>query len=207
MGDRTHTVRAQLVAVHDPKLTRSSDQSNNLEMQSLMPKQEVGYSAPQAGMASSDPNKILNDCQEIDRAVDDLERSLEQLKSLHRRRLNAAETDNSTTHAIDRLQTDIMTTYRGLVERMRRLKGLKDSGNPRNAPQVGKVDRRLKAAINSYQTAERDFRHGLQEQQARQYRIVRPDATEEEVQEAVEDPNTQIFQQAVSLIYFIPLDD
>lgn len=37
----------------------------------------------------------------------------------------------------------------------------------------------------------------MQEQQARQYRIVRPDASDEEVREAVEDPNTQVFQQAL----------
>ncbi|KAK3077006.1 hypothetical protein LTS18_011451 [Coniosporium uncinatum] len=37
----------------------------------------------------------------------------------------------------------------------------------------------------------------MQEQQARQYMIVNPDATEEEVREAVEDPDTQIFAQAL----------
>ena len=155
--------------------------------------------APQQSMGGSgDPNQILNDCQEIDRALDKIDLDLNQLRGLHRRRLNAAETDNATSQQIDRLSADIMTSYRGLVERMRVVKGLTESGNPRNKPQVGRVDRRLKATINNYQTLERDFRHGLQDQQARQYRIVRPDASEDEVQEAIEDPNTQIFQQAVS---------
>ncbi|KAF2103026.1 t-SNARE [Rhizodiscina lignyota] len=167
---------------------------DNMEMEPLSPNQ--AYTAAPGG-GSSDPNKILNDCQEVDRALDAIDAELNQLRGLHRRRLNAAETDNATTQQIDRLSTDIMTSYRGLVERMRRLKGLPESDNPRNSPQVGRVDRRLKATINNYQTLERDFRHGLQDQQSRQYRIVRPEATEEEIQEAIDDPNAQIFQQAL----------
>lgn len=148
-----------------------------------------GYGAPAA-----DPNAILNDCQAIDRALDQIDSQLEQLTRLHKSAVNEPLVYKNQ---IDNLNNEIMTGYRGLVDRMRRIKGLPESGEPRNKPQVGRVDRRLKSTINKFQEVESRFRKELQESQARQYRIVRPDATEEEVKQAIEDPQAQIFSQAV----------
>ncbi|KAK7519516.1 t-SNARE [Phyllosticta citriasiana] len=146
------------------------------------------------GQQAPDPNAILNECQQIDRALDQIDSQLEQLQRLHKSAVNEPLVYKNQ---IDSLNNDIMTGNRGLVDRMRKIKGLPESGNPRNKPQVGRVDRRLKATINKFQEVESRFRKDLQESQARQYRIVRPDATEEEVRNAVEDPNAQIFQQAL----------
>jgi len=44
---------------------------------------------------------------------------------------------------------------------------------------------------------EAEFRRDSQAAAERQYRIVKPDATEEEVREACADPDTPIFQQAL----------
>lgn len=148
-----------------------------------------GYGAPAA-----DPNAILNDCQAIDRALDQIDSQLEQLTRLHKSAVNEPLVYKNQ---IDNLNNEIMTGYRGLVDRMRRIKGLPESGEPRNKPQVGRVDRRLKSTINKFQEVESRFRKELQESQARQYRIVRPDATEEEVKQAIEDPQAQIFSQAL----------
>lgn len=98
---------------------------------------------------------------------------------------------------IDRLSADIMTVYRGLVERVKKIKSDPQSGNSMNASQVGRTDRRLKATIQKYQTLEASFRKESQAAAERQYRIVRPEATDAEVREAVSDPNAPIFQQAV----------
>jgi syntaxin 1B/2/3 len=137
---------------------------------------------------------ILNQCQAIDRTIDELEERLQGLQGLHSRVLN----DRATNAEVDRTNSEIMGAYRALGDRLKKVKSKPESGSARNAPQVGRVDRRLKKAINDYQRVESDFRRQMQEQQARQYRIVKPEASEEEVREAVEDPNTQVFQQAVS---------
>jgi syntaxin 1B/2/3 len=100
----------------------------------------------------------------------------------------------------NRLSSQIMTGYRGLVSRVKKIKSTRESGDPRNAPQVGMSDRRLKTLINRYQTLESHFRNQSQAAAERQYRIVRPDATEEEVREAVSNPDAPIFQQAVSIL-------
>ncbi|KAF3051621.1 Plasma membrane t-SNARE, secretory vesicle fusion [Didymella keratinophila] len=146
------------------------------------------------GGAGADPNAILNECREVDRALDDLDGQLANLERVFRQVLARPDMPSGE---INNLSTQIMTGYRGLVSRVKNIKSKPESGSPRNAPQVGKVDRRLKATINKYQTLEADFRRDSQAAAERQYRIVRPDATEEEVREAVADPDAPIFQQAL----------
>ena len=151
-------------------------------------------------MNGTDPNRILNECRAVDQAIDEIEADLQRLKGLQSRYL--ADTNSSAQSPlrveVDRTGENIMTKYRGLVSRVKGIKQQPESGNPRNAPQVGKVDRRLKTAINQYQQVEREFRKASQDQMARQYRIVRPDASDAEVREAVEDPNNQqIFSSAL----------
>lgn len=157
---------------------------------------------PVNGQASRDPNYILNQCREIERGIDSVEQNIQQISSLHRRLLGDADPaqENAIRRQADDLGDETKAVYRNLVERVRVIKSSPESGNPRNAPQVGKVDRRLKKAIQNYQGVQTDFQKGLQSQMARQYRIVRPDASEAEVREAVEDTsnNQQIFSQAVS---------
>ena len=148
----------------------------------------------------NDPNAILNECREIDRGIDTIEANLKEIRAVQQRALDDPESskDSRSTRQLDTLSTDIMNMYRSFAGRLKSVKQQPESGSPRNAPQVGKVDRRLKAAINQYREVDADFRKKLQEQMARQYRIVRPDASEAEVREAVEDTsNQQVFSQAL----------
>lgn len=90
-----------------------------------------------------------------------------------------------------------MAMYRSFASRIKSLQRQPESGSPRNAQQVGNV-RQLKAAIRKYQEVESDHRKKLQTQMARQYRIIRPDASEVEVSEAVNNnTNQQVFSQAL----------
>lgn len=147
------------------------------------------------------PDHILNECRAVDRAIDDIDQELQKLDGVQQRYLADTNTSRESPlgREVDRLNQNVMTQYRALVDRVRNVKSDPESGSPRNAPQVGKVDRRLKTTINKSQQLERDFRRRAQEQIERQYRIVRPDASEAEVREAVEDTsNQQVFSQAVS---------
>jgi syntaxin 1B/2/3 len=155
-------------------------------------------SRPAGGMAAAD---ILEQCTQIDRAISDIESRLQNFKGLQSRILS----DRAAITDLDGASSDLMTQYRNLAARMKKIKSDPDSGSPRNVAQVGRVDRRLKSAINEFQRLESDFRSQMRDQQARQYRIVNPNATEEEVREVVEDPNAQVFQQAVC--YPCPLDE
>ncbi|MCJ1466886.1 Plasma membrane t-SNARE, secretory vesicle fusion [Pseudocyphellaria aurata] len=150
--------------------------------------------------AQRDPNAILNECREIDRGIDSIERNLERLRFLQTRAIDDpdASQGTQTNRELDNLSTETMTMYRNFGGRIKAIKQQRESGEPRNKPQVGKVDRKLKNAINEYQQVESEFRKKLSEQMARQYRIVKPEASEEEVRAAIEDTsNNQVFSQAL----------
>lgn len=151
---------------------------------------------------SRDPNAILNECRDIDRGIDNIQRNLERLKHLQTKAINDpdASQGTATNRELDSLSADTMTLYRSFTARIKSIKSRKESGEPRNAPQVGLVERKLKKAINEYQQVDSEYRHQLSSQMERQYRIVRPEASEQEVKEAIQDTsNNQVFSQAVRL--------
>lgn len=160
--------------------------------------------APLAQNASSfggagNSNSILNEVTEINRGIDMIDRNLDQLKMLQQRALDDADASASsnTNRQLDALSSETMAQYRSLTERVRQLKSNPES-QQKFGQQVRRVDSRLKDAIRAYQGVESAFRKKTQEQMARQYRIVRPDADESEVRAAVEDQTGgQVFQQAL----------
>lgn len=147
-----------------------------------------------------DPNAILNELRQIDKGIDSIKDNLRDLAQFQQRSLDDPDssTNSQTNRQLDAIASETMTMYRNFAGRIKSIKQQPESGSPKNAPQLGKVDRKLKAAIQEYQTMDSSFRKRLQEQMARQYRIVRPDASEAEVREAVEDTsNQQVFSQAL----------
>ncbi|KAK5704583.1 hypothetical protein LTR17_021779 [Elasticomyces elasticus] len=163
---------------------------HDVEMQPLN-----GAAAGYESQPTRDPNAILNDCRQVGRAIDDLESRLPELQRLQKQ---FASGTGGTNQQIDSLSADIMTGYRGLGDRVRRIKSQPDAGAARNMPQVEALDRRIRKAINTYQQTESQFRKEVQDQQRRQYLIVKPDASEAELDEATQGgADVQIFQQAL----------
>lgn len=148
-----------------------------------------------------DPNRILNDCREIDAGIDETNGVLEDLKVLQGKAINDANasSDSALSRRLEAQSSQLMSMYRNLVAKIKAIKQQHESGQPKNAPQVQRVDRKLKYAMETYRQADADYRRRLQEQMARQYRIVRPDASEAEVQAVVKDPSPQqqVFHQAM----------
>jgi syntaxin 1B/2/3 len=59
-------------------------------------------------------------------------------------------------------------------------------------------------AIQNYQTVEQQYRQKYKQRLERQYKIVKPDATPEEVRAVVEDDNGgQVFSQAVRTFFVL----
>jgi len=103
----------------------------------------------------------------------------------------------NSSKELDYATSEIMAMFRNLTGKVKDIKQKPESGSPRNSPQVGKVDRDLKKTREEYLQMDAEFNRKVKDQAARQYRIVRPDATEQEVRQAVEDPNQQMFSQAL----------
>lgn len=154
----------------------------------------------QFNQPAQDPHAVLNQCRDVNRGIDSVEDLIRQINSLYRRLLSDVDPgrENAIRADADELANQTKNLYRNLIDRMKAIKQLPEAGSPNNAPQIGRVERKLKAAITSYQQVQVDFQKESETQMARQYRIVRPDATDMEVREAVQDTsNQQIFSQAV----------
>lgn len=163
--------------------------ASNVEMSSLQ---------KPSSLDRSDPNSILNECRDIDRGIDQIKNNLDSLRMLQDRSLIEADA-TSTRRELDNLSSRTMASFRELTDRVRMVKSVPEGRQPRNSAQVGRVERRLKDLNQEYQQIESTFRKKTQDQMARQYRIVRPNAPESEVRAAVEDTsgNAQVFQQAL----------
>ncbi|MCJ1312737.1 Plasma membrane t-SNARE, secretory vesicle fusion [Agyrium rufum] len=147
-----------------------------------------------------DSKAILNECREISRGIDSIGQNLERLQYMQQQALDDpdASQNTQTNRSLDALGTETMSLYRSFAARIKKLKQTPGAGDSMNAAQVGSVDRKLKEAIQRYQTVDAEFRKKLQAQMARQYKIVRPDASDAEVREACEDvTSTQVFSQAL----------
>jgi syntaxin 1B/2/3 len=156
--------------------------------------------APNGSSFGRDPNAILNECKMIDLKIKSIEKDLAELISLQQRSLDDpnSSAQTSTNRMLDELSSKTLKSYRDLESSLRAIKQQPDSGSPRNAPQVGKVNRDLKAAIQKFHKVERDFQARLRDQIERQYRIVNPNATQAEVDTIVSNTsNQQIFSQAL----------
>ena len=151
---------------------------------------------PQGG----DSYAILNDCRDIDRGIDSVLGNIDRIKYLQQRTLDDPDgsRENKSSRDLRALNDDTQALTSSLKDRIQKIKGRPEAGETSNRGQVNRVQRKLQEAIQDKQKVDADFRRKLQEQNERQYKIVRPDASEAEVKEACADPaGMQVFSQAV----------
>ncbi|CZR55792.1 related to putative snare protein syn [Phialocephala subalpina] len=175
---------------NQPTMGRDDYATQNVEMEPLTKNGSDEFNR-------QDPNAILNACREVDRGIDEIKETLKELGVFQSTLLNDASGNSTLYEQLESMNANTMALYRNLVGKVKNIKQKPESGSPRNAPQVGKVDRRLKETIRTYQQVDKDFRKKLEEQAVRQYRIVRPDATEKDIRDAIENPSHQVFAQAL----------
>jgi syntaxin 1B/2/3 len=151
-----------------------------------------GQSAPQ-----KDPNATLNACRDIDQAIETVSTWLVKLKELQKQREEDTNVDDERVERMDALCTDIKGAHESLVDRLKKIMSDPQSGSSRNAPQVRRVKRRLEGSLREYQQTRLDHGKELQDQTKRDIRIVNPQATDAEVDQAADDPGKPIYSSAV----------
>lgn len=172
------------------------------------------YSAPSGGYSSGVPSNVASGETEMTRfydeitAIQDLIHSyrdnITRISSLQSRSLTATD-DQALTHATDELDTASNQTHDISAQIKRRIQALeasrgKVSGRDREAwvQQTNVVKSRFVAAIQEYQQSEQQYRQKSRQRMERQVRIVKPDATQEEIAAVVNnDTGAQVFSQAL----------
>ncbi|ODN80700.1 hypothetical protein, variant [Cryptococcus amylolentus CBS 6039] len=70
-------------------------------------------------------------------------------------------------------------------------------GDRAQRTQAEGVKTRFQGLLQEHQVIEKEFRKKVKDRVERQYRIVKPDATEDEIRQATESDNPQVFSQAL----------
>lgn len=154
----------------------------------------------------ADDNHHHNDMISFFNEVDDIKRSLAhydenvgRIESLHKRSLAeiSEDSENFTNNQIQSLTQESKAMANDLKRRIKSLES-RSFRDLTKKVQAENVKESFKSSIRKYQAIESNFSRKYKERAERQYRIVKPDATDAEVKEAIEDNNgSQIFSQAL----------
>ncbi|KAF8610198.1 t-SNARE [Ceratobasidium sp. AG-I] len=152
---------------------------------------------------SSDMSGFYTEISSIQDSIRTYNDTVQRIADLHNRSLN--QTDEAaaqrTASQLEQLVDDANDLSRQLQRRIKDLmsKSLPGRDGQIRAQQTNLVNAKFVEAIQSYQVVERDYRAKSKQRVERQFKIVKPDATPEEVKAAVNDDsgNNQIFSQAL----------
>lgn len=146
---------------------------------------------------------FLNRVQNLRNDIKSLTNDIDYIAQLHQRTLSS--TDGQATQQLEQYvsHTQIHNTAikDGIKGLERDLGRTTDSSRTTKSTQLQSLKTFFKSELDKYQSIERDYQHKYREQIARQYRIVNPDATDQEVQQAAEADwgNEGVFQTAACL--------
>ncbi|KAK9765926.1 hypothetical protein K7432_005366 [Basidiobolus ranarum] len=168
------------------------------------------HGALELGSIQHDPttslNTFLEEVTEIEDVIALFQQNVKKIQDLHTNVLDAVseEQTNSISKQTDKLVSETFQLGNNVKERLKtmNLANRKATGGPgqvqirRNKYQA--LQEKFVEAIKSYQKVEYESRSRYRERMERQYRIVKPDASEEEIDKVLdEDGGNQLFAQAL----------
>ncbi|KAL3953213.1 hypothetical protein ACCO45_013156 [Purpureocillium lilacinum] len=164
-------------------------------------------SAQQPQQSQQSRRPVMSQSEFLDRVkslrddIRGLTSDIDTIGQLHQRTLSS--TDPNSRQQLDRFVAETQSRNTVITDEIKRLERDVNSteGPERNTkkPQFDSLKTFFKSELDKYHSIERDYEQKYREQIARQYRIVNPDATEQEVQEASQADwgNEGVFQTAL----------
>lgn len=147
--------------------------------------------------SSLDSPPSLSQLSTTNSALNEMQDAIHQVRQAHAASLSRLDTGPNS--AAQRETDELIDSTRRLTAanktRIQKLNKLaKDKAQKQ---QVQAAKSRFMGLLQDYQTVEKEFRKKVRERGERQYKIVKPDATAEEVDQVLETENPQIFSQAL----------
>jgi len=158
--------------------------------------------AGNAGGGGGDMSSFYSEISSIQDALREFNDNVARVSDLHSRSLNNMDDAAAQRNAaqLDGLVEETSGLSRSLKLRIKDLerKGASGRDGQIRKQQTALVKSKFVEAIQNYQTVEGQYRTKYKQRMERQFKIVKPDATPEEVRAVVnDDGNTQIFSQAL----------
>ncbi|KAF9521191.1 hypothetical protein BS47DRAFT_1335306 [Hydnum rufescens UP504] len=155
-----------------------------------------------SGYGDDDMSAFYSEISSIQEEIKAFNANVQEISDLHSRSLNNMDDNVVKRNAAQReaLVEDTSALSAVLKRRIKALERQPGSGRDGQIrkQQTGLVKSKFVEAIQNYQEVERQYRAKYKQRMERQFRIVKPDATPEEVKAVVEDDQGgQIFSQAL----------
>jgi len=149
-------------------------------------------------------NSFFDEVSSIQESIRQIQTNITHIKELHGRALGTISEDASTKDQLDRLTGDTRNLSQQIKDRIKNIEAM----NARLPPNSGDINVRKAQAANlrkkfletlqNYQQVEYENRQKYRQRMERQYKIVKPNASQEEVQAALDnDEGGQIFAQSL----------
>ncbi|KAL5501475.1 hypothetical protein ACEPAH_8735 [Sanghuangporus vaninii] len=157
---------------------------------------------PDGDQSGVSDDVFYTEITDIQVEINKINANIDSMSRLHAKQIDAVELSGSyNTSQLESLTEETRTLSFALNRRIQTL-----SSQPVDArvarmrgPHLERVKERFKSAIERFQAEEKAYRDKTRERMARQYTIVKPDASPEEVQAVVESgQNQQIFANATT---------
>lgn len=153
--------------------------------------------------SQTDQIKFLNSITLLQTSIMSIDDNINCLAELHRQSLASAANETGTRAALEELMTHLRTEIYSVKTQIQILSSRASKMKPSREQnmqqaQLGAVKARFKDSIQRYQEMEQGFRQKYRARAERQFRIVKPDATPQEVREVLDTQQSDtIFSQAL----------
>ncbi len=142
---------------------------------------------------------FMQDVDAINRGLDQYAANINNIQAAHQQLLNEVSEDQEEllTKKLDSLVATTSALAGSLKTQIKQAQGEGQNDKAKYA-QAEAVKNRFLGLIQDYRKVEADYRAQSKQRAERQYRIIRPEASDSEVQDAIEDASgSQLFSQAL----------
>ncbi|KAG0335600.1 Plasma membrane t-SNARE, secretory vesicle fusion [Podila horticola] len=184
---------------------QQQSQYNNNGRQPSSPARIEMSAVPSSNNSGSDMNAFFSEVTSIQEDIAKVESNINKIEELHDISLNGVATDDQssrTNRQLEGITADTTQLSNRIKKRIKdiELANLRLANSPdiqlRRTQAASLKDKFLKT-LRRYQQSESESRKRYQGRMERQYKIVKPDATPQEIQQVMESDNQQIFAQSV----------
>ncbi|KAF9920420.1 Plasma membrane t-SNARE, secretory vesicle fusion [Linnemannia zychae] len=152
-----------------------------------------------------DMNVFFGEVTSINEDISKLEQNIIQIEELHDISLNSVSGEDQasrTARQLENITADTIQLSNRLKKKIKdiELANLRLAQSPNiqiRRTQAASLKEKFLKTLRRYQTSESEARKKYQGRMERQYKIVKPDATPEEIRQVEESDNPQIFAQSV----------
>jgi syntaxin 1B/2/3 len=163
---------------------------------------DYNSSAPSQHADVLPTQQFLTRVEAVRKSLQDLTDNVGQITTLHQRALTSPDSGSNASLEAMVSRTQVLNT--SIKDQIKFLEqdAARSGGNPTKNSQINALKNEFKSQLEGYQREEVEYKQRYRDQISRQYRIVNPEASEEEVREAQDADwgNEGVFQTAVSVL-------